>query len=398
MTATEPIRLLLMIDDGTIGGGPRHVCDLVAGLDRERYDVAVAGAAEGYLAERLAELGVPLHPIRLANRPDAGAYRRCLEILAATRAQLLHTHGGTAGFTGRLAARRARLRTVHTYHGLHYLHFRGWRRALYETTDRLFAPRTDRIICVAESDLRLAERHGLVRPGRAAVVRNGIDAEPFFAIERRAGAGGTGREDERERGAATGADGDATGLGMGPVIGTIGRLHRQKGHRDLIAAAAIVVREEPACRFVIVGEGKERVALELEIAAAGLAHHVTLAGRTHDAVAALASFDLFVLPSLWEGLPLTLLEAMAAGLPVVASDVDGIPEALGDPPVGRLVPPRDPERLATALLELLRDRDAAARLGEAGRRRVREQFTLARMVRETQQVYAAALGVGDGGG
>ncbi|MBD3162427.1 MAG: glycosyltransferase, partial [Candidatus Eisenbacteria bacterium] len=304
----------------------------------------------------------------LANRPQPGAYRRCVEILRATRTQLLHTHGGTAGFTGRLAARRLGVRSVHTYHGLHYLHFRGVRRMLYETADRLLAPGTERIVCVAESDLRLARRHRLVVEGRAAVVHNGIDPTPFAALPRR-----------------------ARGEGTGPVVGTIGRLHRQKGHRDLVEAAVRVLEEEPSCRFTIVGEGEERGALEREIAAAGLGERFSLPGATHDATAALADFDLFVLPSLWEGLPLTLLEAMAAGLPVIASDVDGIPEAVSEGKDGLLVPPRDPAALARAILGLLRDPDRAARLGAAARRTVETRFTLDRMVRETERVYEEAF-------
>ena len=370
MAPAERVRLLLMIDDGSIGGGPRHLCDLAERIDRSRFDVAAAGGTGGYLERRLAELSVPLHPVSMSNRPQPGAYRRCREILRLAGAQILHTHGGTAGFFGRLAARPLGIRTVHPYHGLHYLHFGGIRRILHESADRLLAPATDRIICVAESDLRLARRRRLARDGRAVVVRNGIDPAPFAAI--------------RPRGGRPGSN---------PVIGTIGRLHRQKGHRVLIDAAPLVLRAKPDCRFVIVGEGEERGPLERAIAARGLAESFSLPGATGDAAAALAGFDLFVLPSLWEGLPLTLLEAMAAELPVVASAVDGIPEALRDTIDGRLVPPRDPGRLAAAILDLLGDRQGAARLGQAARRTVLERFTLDRMVRETETVYEEALRV-----
>lgn len=179
-----------------------------------------------------------------------------------------------------------------------------------------------------------------------------------------------------------------------PLAGAVGALVGHKGHRYLIDAAAQVVRAVPDARFVILGDGELRGALERQIADRGLEKHVILGGFRPDVLSLLKGFDLFVMPSVTEGLGTSLLDAMACEKPIVASRVGGIPEVVADGQTGLLVPPKDADLLAEAIVRVLKDRSLAASLAAAGAARVREQFSVERMVEETLAVYERLAGNG----
>lgn len=172
-----------------------------------------------------------------------------------------------------------------------------------------------------------------------------------------------------------------------PVVGAVGALVDHKGHRTLVRAAAQVVRDVPDVRFVILGEGELRPELTREVRELSLERHVLLPGFRPDVLSLLKTFDLFVMPSITEGLGTSLLDAMACERPIVASRVGGIPEVVVDGETGLLAEPRDVDALAEAIVRLLEDRALAARLAAAGRARVQQHFTVDRMVEETLDVY-----------
>jgi glycosyltransferase involved in cell wall biosynthesis len=172
-----------------------------------------------------------------------------------------------------------------------------------------------------------------------------------------------------------------------PIVLTLARLDRQKGLYYLLEAAALV----PEAVFVLAGEGPEWPALEAQARALGLTKRVILLGYRDDVSDLLASCDVFVLPSLFEGLPLSVLEAMAAGKPVVATAIGGTDEAVVDGVTGLLVPPADPAALAKGIRMVLSDPVLSARLGAAGRARAHEQFSAEAMVRRVSDVYDELL-------
>jgi glycosyltransferase involved in cell wall biosynthesis len=172
------------------------------------------------------------------------------------------------------------------------------------------------------------------------------------------------------------------------IVLTVARLDEVKGHRFLLEAARLV----PEATFVLAGEGPERAALEAQALGLGVADHVCFMGHQADVPSLLASCDVVVLPSLAESSSLTLLEAMAARKPVIATRVGGIPEIVEDGQTGLLVPPSDPPALAAAIRSLLVDPDRAERLASAGRARVQRDFTLEAMVRGVAAVYDEVLG------
>lgn len=361
-------RILLVIDEASVGGGQQHVLWLAEGLDQKLFDVSVACSPRGYLVDELVKRGIRHYPVSMSNIPNPFAIRACRDIIREYAPGIVHTHGGTAGVTGRLAALLVpATRIVHTYHGIHYLHdSRIFRRALFGRTEKALGRATDRCICVSQRDLEIGTKAGILVPERTTVVLNGIATQPY--------------DFERSYSATD-----------RPVIGTIGRLHPQKGHRFLIEAAGDVIARYPGARFQIVGDGELLGDLRARVAKLGLSGHVTFLGSRTDIPALLKQMNLFVLPSLWEGLPLVLLEAMASSLPIVATAVDGVTEIVQDRVEALLVKPRDPGALAHAMLLLLGNSAISEQLGHVAKRTVVERFGVERMLRETEDVYRSVL-------
>ena len=291
-------------------------------------------------------------------------------LLRRERIDVLHTHTAiAANVLSRIAGRLAGVRVVSHVHIANYLPPNPARAALMRSLDNVTARLADRVVAVSEATKEALVEQGYP-DGSIEVVPNGIQ---LVADDDRLG---------RQRLAE---------FGIGPderVIGEIGRLCDVKGQRDLLAAAA----QLDGVRVVLIGHdleqgGRYRDLLEREARSLGLEGRVTFTGHRSDARALLAGLDVFVLPSWVEGMPIVVLEAMAAGKPVVATAVGGTPELVVDGETGVLVPPRDPEALARALTELLDEPERARRLGEAGRARVRERFSEDAMTRRILEVY-----------
>jgi glycosyltransferase involved in cell wall biosynthesis len=183
-----------------------------------------------------------------------------------------------------------------------------------------------------------------------------------------------------------------------PVVGNVGALVEQKGQHHLIEAAALVVREVPDARFVILGEGELRPALEEQIKRRHLERHVFLAGFRADVIELTKAFDVFVVSSLHEGMCTALVDAMAAGRAAVGTSVGGVPEVLADGKTGLLVPPRDHAAMARGIVTLLKDEALRSRMGAAAVERARARFTVERMVSETEAVYERLVGTVRAGG
>ena len=172
-----------------------------------------------------------------------------------------------------------------------------------------------------------------------------------------------------------------------PIVGTVARLHRQKGLTYFVKAAKELSKTYPNVKVMIVGGGPQRHKLERLNKSLGLLDTLQFMGERKDAVRLLSTFDVFVLPSLWEGLPYALIEAGALGLAVVASDIDGNREIIRDGETGVLVPPRDSDALAASIIRLLSDEDTRNRIGENLKESIVPRYTLARMVQHTQELY-----------
>jgi glycosyltransferase involved in cell wall biosynthesis len=366
-------RILLVIDEASVGGGQRHVLWLAEGLVRDGYEIAVACERQGYLVDELRSVGIRHLPVDLGNHFSVKSLFRMIRLIREFDPTIVHTHGGTAGVYGRIAARFLKRTTLHTYHGIHYLHFEtGWKKRIYLFLEQFLLRWTDAIICVANSDLELALNHNLAERGKAFVIVNGINSRQFRAPD---------KPGKRKRGSKRGVT----------IVGTVGRLHEQKGHRYIIQAALEIVKQPEPVEFHIIGDGNLRSELELQVQTLGLQNVIRFLGSRTDIAAQLAQMDLFVLPSLWEGLPFVLLEAMSAGIPIIASEVDGVSEILEDGKDALLVPPRDPHALAMAIVKLIRNNKEAKRLATNALHKISERFDVKEMVRQTERVYRTVL-------
>jgi glycosyltransferase involved in cell wall biosynthesis len=183
-------------------------------------------------------------------------------------------------------------------------------------------------------------------------------------------------------------------LGLRPrdiVVGTVGRLHPQKGQTYLLQAAPIIIKKEPNVRFVLIGDGESRNELEAQIRNAGLEKRFSLLGFRQDVHKILHAIDIFTLPSLYEGLPNVILEAMAAGKPVVATSVDGTKELVEHEKTGLLVSPGDPDGLAEAILRLIRNRKWARRMGREAREKIQKSYSIENQIRAFEELYESCL-------
>jgi glycosyltransferase involved in cell wall biosynthesis len=379
------IRVLHIITRLIVGGAQENTLLTAALLNPERYAVDVVSGpqtgAEGSLIPEAQARGIRLtilpSLVRQVNPlKDAMALAALARLIKRGRYDVVHTHSSKAGILGRWAAHLAGVPViVHTVHGWGH-HERQhplvcWYYILLEqATQRI----TDRLIVVSPRNTEKGLADGIATPEKYVTIRSGIELERFRQPAR-------SREVVR---AELGIPLDAL------VIGTVTRLSSQKAPLDFVAAAAQVATQRPGTHFVIVGDGPQRADVEAQVAALGLTECVHLTGLRGDVPDLMHSFDVFALTSLWEGLPRVLPQAMAAGLPIVATAVDGNAEAVMDGANGFLTPPGDAHAMATALLRLLEGPALARRMGEAGQARA-EEFSAHKMVNDIAALYEALL-------
>ncbi|HET9837524.1 MAG TPA: glycosyltransferase family 4 protein [Candidatus Angelobacter sp.] len=370
MKAKE-LKVLQLISSGGYYGAENMLLNLCASQDEAGcrnslllfYNVHVPNV-EFY--ERARRRGLSVRMVHCRGRADWRAVRQIKEYIAEDAIDVVHTHGYKADLYGYFAARGARRPIVATCHN-----WVGGTAALgiYNRLDRMVLKRFSAVAAVSET-----VRERLLQSGIAAekikVIANGIDVAAF----------------ERAQ-ALVELRGDAT-----KVIGVVARLDLQKGFEHLLAAVRELGASLSGLKVIIVGEGPDRAAITDMIEREGLRESVVLAGQRSDMASVYASIDIFVLPSLNEGLPMTLLEAMAASRPVVATRVGAIPKVIEDGKTGLLVNPGDAGGLKDALARLLADGALSERLAAQGHEWVARHYTAAAMARQYRAMYDAVLG------
>lgn len=352
------------------GGAEMIFSHLAASLDRSRFRSIVCLFRPGWLKDRCEELGIATHVVRINGMFDWRWVRDCLKLIRRENVALIHTHEFTANTYGTLVARLAGIPSVATVHGKSYYAEQLKRRLAYRLVSRVA-----HMIAVSHDLKRYLVRSVGIQGNRVSVIYNGIKVEdhpaPIVVTDCR-------RELE---------------LGQNEqVVGMVGSLYPVKGHEYLLESIPHVVRQCPRTTFLIIGRGELEVSLKEKVKRLGLERHVRFLGLRRDVAKLLALMDIFVLPSLSEGLSIALLEAMAAGLPVVATNVGGNPELVVDGTTGYLVPPQKPEELAARLISLLSNKAHAQQLGQNGRKRVYEYFSLQHMITQYQELYTQRLG------
>lgn len=383
----DKIKIVRVIGRLNVGGPAIHVVNLSAGLDPGRYEqtlvVGSESPAEGSMMDYASSRRVDPHVIpeivtafSLGPR-DLKAVAKLYTLIRRQRPHIVHTHTAKAGFVGRLAAYLAGVPLiVHTYHG-HVLHGyygtgKSWMlRKMEQTLARI----TDRLVTVSDQVKQELAAYGVAKPEQISVIPLGFDLEPFLNSHH-----------ERGRFRQELALNNASRL-----VGIVGRIFPIKNHRLFLDAAARIAAQEPTARFVIVGDGVLRSALEQQAKELGIADRVVFTGWRRDLPRIYVDLDALVVSSDNEGTPVSAIEAMACGCPVVATRVGGLPDLIIDRATGRLVPPRDADALASAVVNLIHSPEAARELGRNAREAVRQRFAVTRLIDDMDQLYSQLL-------
>ncbi len=361
------IRVLHLLVSLPVGGAEELVASIVSGLNPARFDIQAATIGPpGVIGEELARAGYQVHSLDLNIKedPDVKIVWRVRRFLQDLRPDILHTHLYHPNYYGRLAALGLGLRgvvaSVHNIYTRTKFHRRLW--------NFLLRWATDCVVAVSPEVWQDIRRYDAVTSSRIHLLPNGVSLAALEVPE--------SREQAKNR------------LGVsGFCLGAVGRLEGQKGHAYLLQALPAVLDEVPETTVLLAGDGRLRPELEKQARDLGLADRVKFLGTRRDMPLIYRALDVFVLPSRWEGLPLALLEAMAAGLPVVASAVGGVKGVIRDGVNGRLVPPGDPQALAAAVLELARRPRLRTEMGAAARNAVKKHYSREAMLDRLAALY-----------
>ena len=362
---TDMASILFVITRGdSIGGAQIHVRDLAVGAQQRGWRVAVAVGTSGVFLEMLASAGIESFVVPGLARTinpfaDLGAIFRMKKLIGTWNPQLVSCHTAKAGLVGRVAAFLSGVPSQYTVHGWQFAEGISWaQRFVVLLTEKVLARVTQRIITVSDYDRNLALKNKVGTPERLVTIHNGM---PTQAPPR------SSRTD-----------------GFVHLI-MVARFQTQKDHGTLFSALQRL--DSLPWRLHLVGDGPDQPVWERWVERHGWSDRVIFHGLSNQVADLLAHADIFVLASRWEGFPNSILEAMRAGLPVVASDVGGVAEAIVPQETGLLVPPQNPEALALALARLLGDRELRRAWGLAGQARFEREFTFQTMLDQTERVW-----------
>jgi glycosyltransferase involved in cell wall biosynthesis len=366
------IAVLYLITELNVGGAERVVQRLATQLSKRRYNVLVACLHEpGAVADEMLAADVPVVNLGMRGKSDVRVVYQLFRLLRDEGIQILHAHMFHSNLLAALVGKLANVPVIIATR--HCEDIGGSRR---EQINRWTRGLCDAVVAVSQEVCEAEIRHSRTDPSKVIVIPNGVQIEAFTGVSQ----------------AKVEALGQELGIHPGaPVIGTVARFDEQKGHIYLLDATVKILQQLPNTKVLLVGGGPLRPQMEDKAEALGLSDSIIFAGIRYDIPEILALLDLFVLSSLWEGLPIAILEAMAAGRPIVATRVGGVPEAVVDGVTGLLVPPRDPVALADAVTRLLRRPGLCRQMGQAGQERASQYYSVESMVEQTQTLYERLL-------
>ncbi|TSC69753.1 MAG: hypothetical protein G01um101470_985 [Parcubacteria group bacterium Gr01-1014_70] len=377
---TKHTKILYVITKSVWGGAQQYVFDLATNLPPEQFEVAVALGGTGHLAERLQEKNIAVFNIRNFQKSinplkDIVVFFELLSVYRRFKPNIIHTNSSKAGGIASAAAlvhqalSRTSVRCVFTAHGWAFLE--PWRPRWQKFLMRFFSKITayfhHAIIVISKFDRAAVSTYNIAAKKKVTLIHNGISNDINFLPHAEAQQSLLGNKHEL-------------------VVGTIAEWTQNKGLGYLVSAMSVVLASCPRTKLCLVGWGEERMKLETCILKLKLEKSVFLVSKS-SATPYLKAFDIFVLPSLKEGLPYTILEAGLAELPVIATCVGGIPEIIENGTDGLLVDPASPNQLADAIIKLARDINLREQLGKALHQRVKEKFSIELMLQQTIHMY-----------
>lgn len=379
----RPISILFVIDGLEYGGGERTFLQLIQGLPGELYDIHVATSPEGEFVKVLTGIGIDVVPLDLQDRGNISNIKVLSEVIKEKRIDIVHSQGARADFFTRLAARglKPKVKIVNTV----AMPVIGYdvgilRKGVYRFFDWFSERYVDRFIAVSDVlKETLVTRYG-IDPFKVIRIYNGIELGEYHPDD-------SGESSEKIRREFT-IEEDLF------VIGAVGRMVWQKGFKYLLKSFPEIMKVCPRSKLLIVGDGPLRKELEDLSKERGIRDNVIFAGFRSDIKEILSAVDVFAVPSLREGFPMVTLEAMAMAKPIIATRIDGIIEQITDGVDGILVPPKDPSALTEAVVKVLNDQELARSMGMSARKKVEREFSIEKMVAETEEVYMSVLKAG----
>ncbi len=375
---------VMQVLEATVGGTRHYLLDVAYNLPAAQFDQHLIvstlrdrGFADDIQRLRAAGVHVTEVPMRRSISPgsDWACYRKIRQTIGAWRPHVIHSHSSKAGFLARMAARALPCASLYSPHCFAFqMRVCPRRRLLYTQLERFAGRYTDALVLACESQRRIAIAQRIVPPDRIAIVPTGIRASNYQSQ--------ADRDQLRDKLGVSGSR---------AIIGSVAALTLQKGHRYLLEAMAEVGRETDAI-LLLAGAGDQQSALLTQAEGLDIEDRVMFLGQRDDVADLLKSLDLFVLPSLWEGLPYGLLEAMAAGTPVVTTNIPGNSDLIDGDTTGWLVPPADAAALARAIREAVQNRAEADSRAAAARRLVESDYTLENMIAGYIKLYTEVGG------
>ncbi|MBW4592657.1 MAG: glycosyltransferase family 4 protein [Brasilonema angustatum HA4187-MV1] len=358
--------ILYLITKSSLGGAQGNVYDLIENF-RADYEVHLGVGSTGPLTENVSKLGVIVHFISNMTREidlfkDLLAIKGCISLIHKIKPDIIHTHSSKAGFVGRVAGRIYKIPTVFTAHGWGFSPGTPKQRGnIALIAEKLLAPMTAKLICVSENDRHLALNLGVGNHDSLEIVRYGISNQ-LVPI--------------------------ANPSQQPPRMLMVARFNEQKDQATLLQAISYL---PTSVHLDLVGSGPSLESCKALAQSLGIGDRISFLGDRTDVPDLLAQSQIFILSTHYEGLPISILEAMRAGLPVVATSVNGIPEEVEHGKTGLLVPRKDVQALVNALQTFIESPDLRQQMGEAGRQKFKQEFTVERMINETKAVYEEIL-------
>lgn len=383
------MKILYIITQSEWGGAQKNVLDLACELAK-KHEILIAAGHDGgsnFFAQ-LKENNIKFFRLKYLRRSaknpflDALSVWEIFKLLKKEKPDILHLHSSKAGFVGAIAGKLAKIKKIiHTVHGAVFeAPFSKSAKIFYLWLEKFGAKFKDKIICVSKNDKKIWLKYNVAPENKLVVIHNGIDLEKMEFLP---------KNEARESLAGLSVPFFEAMKSKNPdlkIVGAIANFYPEKGLPYFIQAATTIFITKKDLLFVIIGEGRQRILLEEMIKDARIENKFILAGAVKNASRYLKAFDVLVLPSIKEGFPYAILEAMAAGLPIVTSHIGGIPEIIQDSQNGFLTLPKNSEMLARNITELIENPLLIQKFSQNNLEKIKE-FSVKRMVEETENIY-----------
>lgn len=371
----DKFKILQLIDGGFLGGGQTNVLSIAKNADKSKFDISVAAAGGEKFEDEVQRNSIAFYPIDLPKLLRTKYLKKLEKLFEEQKFDLIHTHGGVAGFYGRILKKHhPEVRCVHTIHGIHYINSGNLlRKSVSKTIEQYLVQYTDRTICETHNDFLTAVKNKIADRTKTDIIPNGIEVSKFANLKK-----DTALISE---------------LGLNAenfIIGNISRFDEQKNQQLILQAAYFLIRKYPQMRFVFVGSGKHLEQMRDLARDSKLEEYVVFTGEQENLIDYYSIFDIFVFPSLWEGMPYVLLEAMASRLPIICSRLPNLLEVVKSDYSAFTINPRDMDDLFRKISAMYQSKDLREELAQNAMIES-TQYDVSETVPKIEQVYEEVL-------